>query len=103
MTDERTPAEQAEAMKRSLLADYHMTFTSEPGKRVLEDMRKSAGYYLTEPAYDSQGRVDPSRCVMRDAARLFVGKIEKHLRDAVAGQVEPTQTHAVSSTATQEP
>jgi hypothetical protein len=99
----RPPVEQAEAQRRSLTADYAITFGTEAGQRVLEDLRRSAGYYRTEPLTDREGRIDPYRTVLNEGPLYFVRKIERHIRDYYAGVPEVAQTYAASTTATQEP
>ena len=99
---DRTDVE-AELLKRTaekaqLLDDYAVTFTTEAGARVLEDLRRSAFYYRTTCERTMYG-VDHLGTVRNEGARQLVLGIEDNVRKGREGRARMDgQTHAITST-----
>lgn len=69
--------------EKQLIISYKETFGSEHGRRVLENLKKLAGYGSVIWKRDSLGRIDPNDVIMRAAKRTVVehiiNQIEKKL------------------------
>ena len=75
--------------RASLLADYRAAFTSEPGGRVLEHLRDSAG--CGKPAFlpaAGGGPFDPYAAAFRDGRKSILDEIGNHLATPEAGEDE---------------
>lgn len=101
MSIDRTPVEQAQALRKALLSDYHATFMSEPGRRVLLDLERAAFVGRTTLERPAGQAVDMLATVYNEGQRAAVLRIKARIAEAQLGH-DPSYTYAVSSTASQE-
>lgn len=103
MTDDLAPTP-AEQEARATLEAYHATFTTADGLRVLLDLERRFFFGKTSIVRPASGApIDPWESLLNEGSRLPVLHIKAQVAKAKLAKVEPTQTHAVSSTATKEP
>lgn len=103
MTDDLAPTP-AEQEARATLEAYHATFTSADGLRVLLDLERQFYYGRTSLIKPQASLpVDAFATMYAEGQRAAVLHIKAQVAKAKLAKVEPTQTHAVSSTATKEP
>lgn len=67
-------------------------------EEVVADCDASAFVHDSTVKYDTLGRIDTEATLRNEGARMFWIRFRKKVADARRPRVEPTPTHAVSST-----